>query len=594
MPSLPFKIAAEVQARGLVVFSAVMDDQTITRERYAPGDGVARRRIAKLWTEDPRLRNGGLLETKHILVQLDQAESAVQDALAAIQAEAPDEEADALERASYADDQLLVELAYNVETASADLIVYDRDTRETSRGEYVDTAIGRIVPPEICAGIVSPGTPVPGTIRVPTESVGTGQDDDLRESLRAFVNRYLELPGETINIAIEYILLTWAFDRFDELPYLAFRTADVGRGKSRALETIGSVCYRPMFAGGGSSAAATLRLLDLFAGTLVADEFDQGHDTELAAALNQILNQGFQSNRPLVKCDGEHNVPRAFSCFGPKIFACRKRFGDDATESRAIIIQMSQRTRDDIPLSLPRREFDDEALALRNRLLAWRFARWPEITIDPAFADPRLEDRSNQIGLPLLAVARSEDVRDQIVTALREQEGTIAADRGDTFAGEILAVVVETTRPGGDIRPGDISREINRRRGEAEHIDVERLGRRRVTPHLVGKVVRQELQLPRLERDRAGARYSLDPHRLGELCERFAVSPPASAPSAPSAPSAQNALFGSVRGVCDVGVEGDVPQGGGGPPQGDVDSKPDSEDPAEDESEPTEEAHVPF
>ncbi len=247
--------------------------------------------------------------------------------------------------------------------------------------------------PAICKGVVTPGGSVQGTVWVPMGWDETGVDEAmLRASVRAFVHRYVELSDAKVCIVVEYIFLTWVHDGLDELPYLAFRTTDFGRGKSRALETGGALCYRPIFCGGGSTAAATLRLSDVFGGTLVADEYGQ-RETELAAELTRILNQGFQGNRPLVKCDGESNTPRPFRCFSPKRFALRKGFADDATETGTLSIRMQQRTRDDIPIHPPRARFDREALALRNRLPAWRFANLGRITIDPALADHWAEIR---------------------------------------------------------------------------------------------------------------------------------------------------------------------------------------------------------
>ena len=321
------------------------------------------------------------------------------------------------------------------------------------------------------------------------------------------------------------------YDSFDEVPYLAFRTADAGRGKSRALETVGALCYRALFVGGGSSPAATLRMLDVFRGTLVADEFDQNVKTDLGAELIRILNQGFQNRRPLVKCDGEDNSPRPFRCFGPKIFALRKRLGDDATESRTISVWMQQRTRPNIPLCLPRTEFDRQALELRNRLLAFRFANCQRLTTDLSLADPRLEDRMNQIGLPLLAVAQSPEVRGAIVSALLEQQGSIAADRSDSLPGEVFDVLRNLYQPGDQVRAGAIAAEINRKRAEADGIEVEKL-KFSISSHRVGRILAHELELRREDRDAKGIPYRLDPRRFDQLLRRF---------DPPTVESAQNA-----------------------------------------------------
>ena len=74
-------------------------------------------------------------------------------------------------------------------------------------------------------------------------------------------------------IATHYVLLSWVYDAFQELPYLRVR-GDFGSGKTRALLTIGSLCYKPMFASGASTVSPLFRILDAFRGTLVMDESD--------------------------------------------------------------------------------------------------------------------------------------------------------------------------------------------------------------------------------------------------------------------------------------------------------------------------------
>lgn len=201
----------------------------------------------------------------------------------------------------------------------------------------------------------------------------------------------------------------------------------------------------------------------------------------------------------------------------------RKTFGDDACESRTIIIHMQQRTRDDIPLNLPRDRFETEALALRNRLLAWRFANLGRFRVDPALADPELEDRSNQIALPLLTVARNAENRQRIVAALRQQQRAISADRADALPGEIFIVLCQLFAVGEIVHPGEVADELNRRRAEAAGVEVGQLGRQRVSSHRVGRILKSELELPRdrQERDSRGSRYRLEPRRMAELSQRL-------------------------------------------------------------------------
>lgn len=530
---LPFDIEAEIDGRYVRVTACVGGDE-VTTERYILGNGTARRKVARQWATDARLLNGRLLATEQIVQVLDQAELDVRALIDGSQQD-DDEREEATEATSYVDDDIIVELAWNCETHQVGFICFDRHTHKVRRSQRVQTAVGPLCPPTAWRGICTPGYGVPGCVLLPTDFDESGLDEDrLRHDLSSFISRYVELPGMATALAVVYVLLTWVFDAFAELPYLALRTVDIGRGKSRALLTIASVCYRAMIAGGGSSAAALRRIVDIYRGTLACDEFDVGRDSELTSTVTKILNQGFEVGRPLLLCVGDDNAPRPFHVFGPKLFCLRKKLGDDASESRTISVWMKQRTRDDIPINLPYAQFSREALAIRNRLLAWRCTNLERIAVDPTLADRRLEDRLNQIGAALFAIAGDGD-RDIIVRALLEQQQSIAADRGDSLAGEVFDAAFAIYGAGDIVRPADVKKELERRRADVRGTTVDDLFKTdRVSVEKVAWVVRAVLELPRGEprRDRDGARYVFDPKRVSELCQRFGVDFPQ--PSQPS------------------------------------------------------------
>lgn len=504
------------------------DGQRIPGDTYKLGFADRRDKLAKRWAADDRLANGRALTTEEIGRALGDAELLVKPEVeAALGRDDDDDEKKPpkIVTASFTNKRLIVELAYNTELKGPDFIVYDRDAKSVRRTSQVKFKRRTLVPPSAWVGMLTPGGSLPGTVFVPTKYDERGLDEaDLRESVQGFIHRYVELPDDGEALAVEYVLLTWVHDGFDELPYLAFRTADFGRGKSRGLETVGSICYRPILCGGGSTAAALLRLVDAFGGSLLCDEFD-ARDTDLASAVAKLINQGFQKNRPIVKCDGDDSTPRPFRCFGPKLFALRKGLFDDASESRTLSIYMRQRTRrkghSAVPINLPRRKFDAEARRLRNMLLAWRFERLGQITIDPDHADDGLEDRFNQIGLPLLAVA-GEKRRGRIVAALTELQGNMADRRADTWSCEIFEAALATADPCGVVRPGAVAAEVNRRRSAADGIDIDRLGKRRLTAEKAGWTMKRQLEFIR-ERGRAGTTYRFTEDRRRELCLRFGI-----------------------------------------------------------------------
>jgi hypothetical protein len=518
---LPFQLTAELKGKQTLLITAWVAGKPITNGRLTLGSRDARVKLAGALADDCRLRNGSPAEVDDIALALETLE------LSTMTQRDQAGETSIVEVSSYVDSRLIVELTWDIENEIPDFVVYDRQTKAETRSDAVQFHGRKLVPPSSWQGIVTCGGSTPGTVFVPSRADETGDDEEqLQADVLAFIERYVELPGEAAKIAAEYVFLTWVHDDFDELPYLAFRTADAGRGKSRAIETVGTLCYRPILAGGGSTAAATLRLLDLYTGTLVCDEFDHRRDTELASEIAKITNQGFQRNRPIVKCHGEKNEPRAFRCFGPKLFALRQSLGDDASESRTLSIYMQQRTRTDIPLNLPRARFDAKALALRNRLLWWRFTRLGTFRIDPAHYDATLEDRANQIGAPLIAMA-GDAGRERIIASLVEQQDSLQATRGDSLGGELFSVLLDIIEADGSVRPGALAVEVNRRRAAAMGLvregqpDVSRL-RGGINAQKVGWVIKQELELQRA-RDSGGTYYVLTRARGETLCVRFGL-----------------------------------------------------------------------
>ena len=100
-------------------------------------------------------------------------------------------------------------------------------------------------------------------------------------------------------MATYYVLLTWLYDAFNELPYLRLR-GDYGSGKTRALLILGSLCYKGFFASGASTVSPIFHTLDAFRGTLIFDEADFRFSDERAEVV-KILNNGNVRGLPVLR-----------------------------------------------------------------------------------------------------------------------------------------------------------------------------------------------------------------------------------------------------------------------------------------------------
>ena len=260
-----------------------------------------------------------------------------------------------------------------------------------------------------------------GMVLLPKMPEAFTSEHDLRLAVTNYLCRYLDLDDDIEQLVCSYILFTWLFDCFNEVPYLRVQ-GDYGTGKTRFLQIVGSVCYRPLFTNGATTVSPIFHMLDAFGGTLIVDEADLRLSDE-TAELVKLFNNGNVRGMPIVRSqvqrDREFN-PRVFSVFGPKIVAMRGAYADDALESRVLTIPSIQRhVRDDIPLNLPR-DYADEARALRNHLLAYRFACFGTVELDNRLSMSGVGYRRNQIVIPLLASIGDETVRAEVQATARK------------------------------------------------------------------------------------------------------------------------------------------------------------------------------
>ena len=262
--------------------------------------------------------------------------------------------------------------------------------------------------------------------------------------IQEHIYKYLDISDHFLKIASYYVLLTWVYDAFNELPYLRLR-GDYGSGKTRALFIIGSLCQKAFFASGASTVSPIFHTLDTFRGTLIFDEADfrfSDEKSELVKIFNNGNVRGFPVLRTAITVKGVFD-PRAFTVFGPKIVAMRKAFDDSALESRFLTEEMGQRKmRKGIPINLPDRQ-KEEALSLRNQLLMYRFRTLSKIKLDDSLVDPELSPRLNQILIPLLSIIDDEALRNDIRHAVQSFDQKLYAERSGSMEAGVLEVLQE-------------------------------------------------------------------------------------------------------------------------------------------------------
>lgn len=329
--------------------------------------------------------------------------------------------------------------------------------------------------------------------------------EELLEEVTAYIKRYVNLSPTFLTLSVHYVLLTWVYDVFAEVPYLRFK-GDFGSGKTRALQVIGAITYKPIFASGASTVSPIFHSLDLFKGTLIFDEADFRFSDE-RAEVTKIFNSGTTRGFPVLRASLSEKKdfdPKAFDVFGPKIVGMREVFEDYALESRFFTETMTGDARG-IPLNLPDAQAE-EALALRNKLLMFRLRERHSIALDPSVVDDRLCARSNQLLAPLLAIVASEKVREDIKDFLRSLEDEQAADRSTQVEALVLDVILHLAakQPGTTLLPLSSIREeaLKRYAGEFD---------RPLTSRHLGSIIRNKL---RLKSFKSGVYFVLVPSDL--------------------------------------------------------------------------------
>jgi hypothetical protein len=408
-------------------------------------------------------------------------------------------------------DGTLVEMLYEPASRRSRLVCYRDDTWRFEDRVYTDSS--RLLVPYSAENNLLKHE----VILFPSEVQEYGSEEHLVGEIQSFIHRYVDVSPLFEKIASYYVLFTWVYDSFNELPYLRVR-ADYGSGKTRFLLTIGSLCYKPIFAG-ASTVSPLFRIIDAFRGTLIIDEGDfrlSDEKAEIIKILNNGNSKGFPVLRSEVTPKHEFN-PTAYSVFGPKLVATRGFFQDRALESRCLTEVMGQqRLRDDIPINLPAAH-KQEALNIRNKLLLFRFRNFHKRAPTEQLVDRTLEPRVNQIFAPLLSIIEDATASAQLRELARDFHRDLIADRGMDIEAQILEVIRDLNASGqARLSIKEIADSFTDRYGA----DYER----KISAKWVGSIIRRKLSL---KTQKSGGVFVIplsEEPKLTRLYERYGIA----------------------------------------------------------------------
>jgi hypothetical protein len=353
-----------------------------------------------------------------------------------------------------------------------------------------------------------------GCVLLPSAIGEMGSKADLLADLKTFIDRYVSLTPEFLDIATHDLLLSWVYDAFNEVPYLRL-SGEFGSGKTRALLVLGSLAHKGFFASGASTVSPIFHVSHEFGGTLVLDEADLRF-SDATADLVKILNNGTMKGLPVLRTMTNRYRelnPQAFRVFGPKIVAMRQGFRDEALESRFLTENMDLcQMRSDVPVHLPD-SMKFEAHALRNRLLSWRFAARHEVRIDSTRGVPGLSPRGDQMALPLLSLVDDTAVREAICTRLATAEARAAATRASLPHVAIAGVIEQLF---GSLRYVTISAVTDAYNQQSDA---------GLSPRSVGQIIRRDLGLATVKTRGVYVVPVSERKKVSELAKRYASNP---------------------------------------------------------------------
>ena len=231
---------------------------------------------------------------------------------------------------------------------------------------------------------------------------------ELLDDVESFLARFVVYPSDHARVAhVLWIVHTYAMDLWDSTPRIAFLSPEPGSGKTRALELTELLVPRPVLAVNCTSAFLFRRVAD-DAGlpTILFDEIDtvfgpraKSENEDIRGLLNAGHRKGAVAGRCVVK--GKRIETEELPAYAAVALAGLDDL-PDTLMSRSVVVRIRRRAPDEPVEPFRRRECEEEAGELRDRLAA--FAQTLPIDTWPTMP-AGIADRNADVWEALLIVA---------------------------------------------------------------------------------------------------------------------------------------------------------------------------------------------
>lgn len=346
---------------------------------------------------------------------------------------------------------LIYEQVYNSSTKETYFLKWDENQQKALRFDEIIQGNTKYIP-------IRDELLEKGAVILPSEPIDYGTVEDLELEIECYIKTWLDVSEEHLQKATWYVMLSWIVDKLQTIPYLRC-LGDYGTGKTRYLDVIGGLTRTPMFVGGAVKSAPIYRIIDLWRGTAVFDEFTLGKSDEKEDII-QILNNGYERGKCVLRCD-TNNIEkvRAFDSFGTKIISTRSTFDDKALESRCITEVMRSTVRHDIPSFLTSHFYEHRNI-LQNKLLMYRFKTLNSINIDESINIDfgNILPRIKQSMLPFTVLFQYDNERlHKFIEYAKQYNAKIIEENSTSLDGLIVNTFLQLKS---DVQPYIISKDI--------------------------------------------------------------------------------------------------------------------------------------
>jgi putative DNA primase/helicase len=223
----------------------------------------------------------------------------------------------------------------------------------------------------------------------------------LLDEILEVIQKYIVCERETAQAATLWIAFTWLIDHFEVAPLAVITAPEKRCGKTQLLNLMGMLSQRPLMASNISS-AATFRVIEAYAPTLLIDEADTFLKEN--EALRGIINSGHtRQSAYVIRTVGDNHEPQQFSTWGAKAISGLGTLPETVTD-RAIILSLRRKLPHEVAQRL--RHADQQAF----KCIVSKLARFAEdagsaIACARPLLPEELNDRAQDNWEPLLAIA---------------------------------------------------------------------------------------------------------------------------------------------------------------------------------------------